>query len=57
VTILTKPRRKTLQSTQLKFYKVVAVPLLTYESENLITNQSEKKETDLAEMRFLRPVA
>jgi hypothetical protein len=39
--------KKTLQSTQLKFCKLVAVPMLTYASEMKI---------DSVEMRFLRPV-
>jgi hypothetical protein len=39
---------KTLQNTQLKFYKVMAVPMLTYTSEN----RSNKKKIESAEMKF-----
>jgi hypothetical protein len=31
-----------LQSTQIKCYKAVAVPMLTYTSENWIINQTDK---------------
>lgn len=44
----------TLQNTQLKYYKVVAVPMLTYADENWTTNRSDKRKTSAA-MRFLRP--
>jgi hypothetical protein len=47
-------RQKTLQSTQLKFYKIMAVPMLTYASENWTINRSDKKKIELAEMKFLR---
>jgi hypothetical protein len=50
-------RQKTLQSTQLKFYKIMAVPMLTYASENWAINRSDKRKTELAEMKFLRSVA
>jgi hypothetical protein len=49
-------RQKTLQSTQLKFCNLMAVPMLTYESENWTINRSDKK-IELAEMKFLRSVA
>jgi hypothetical protein len=49
--------QKTLQSTQLKFYKIMAVPMLTYASENWTINQSDKKKIESAEMKFLRSVA
>jgi hypothetical protein len=48
---------KTLKRTQLKFYKVVAVPMLTHASENGTINRSDKRKTESAEMRILRPVA
>jgi hypothetical protein len=35
----------------------VAVPLLTYASENWTINRSGKRETESPEMRFLHPVA
>jgi Tfp pilus assembly pilus retraction ATPase PilT len=31
-------KQKTLQTTQLKFYKIMAVPMLTYASENWMIN-------------------
>jgi hypothetical protein len=42
---------KTLQGTQLKFYKTVAVPVLTCAFEK------RQGIDETAEMRFLRPVA
>jgi hypothetical protein len=50
-------RQKTLQSTQLKFYKIMAVPMLTYAGKNWTINQSDKKKIASAEMKFLRSVA
>jgi hypothetical protein len=48
---------KTLQTTQLEFYKTVAVPMLTYASENRKINRQDKRRTEHSEMGFLRPVA
>jgi hypothetical protein len=42
---------------QLKFYNIVAVPMLTYASENWTINRSDKKKIESAEMKFLRSVA
>jgi hypothetical protein len=51
-------RQKTLHSAQQKFYKVVAMPMLTYANdENCIINRSDKRKTQSAEMRFLCSVA
>jgi hypothetical protein len=36
--------KKTLQSTQLQFYKVMAVPVLIYASNNWAINGSDKGE-------------
>jgi hypothetical protein len=36
--------QQTLQSTQLEFYNIMAVPMLTYASENWTINRSDKKE-------------
>jgi hypothetical protein len=47
-------RQKTFQSTQLKFCKIMAVPMLTYASENWTINRSDKKKIESAEMMFLR---
>ena len=48
---------KTQLSTQNKFYKVMAVPVLMYGSENWSLNRSDKRKLKAAEMRFLRPTA
>jgi hypothetical protein len=50
-------RQKTLQITQLKFYKIMAVSMLTYASENWTINLSDKKKIESAEIKFLRSVA
>jgi hypothetical protein len=46
-----------LQSTQLKFYKIMAVPMLTYVSKNWTINQSDRKKIESAEMKFLHSIA
>jgi hypothetical protein len=38
-----REEKLTLQSTQLKCYKIMAVPMLTYASENWTINRSDKK--------------
>ena len=48
---------KTQLSTQSKFYKVMAVPVLMGGSENWSLNRSDKREIAAAEMIFLRPMA
>ena len=48
---------KTQLSTHIKFYKVMAVPVLMYGSENWSLNQSDKRKIETAEMRFLKPIA
>ena len=48
---------KTQLSTQIKFYKVMTVPVLMYGIENWSLNRSDKRKIDAAEMRFLRPMA
>lgn len=50
-------KNKTLKSTQLKFYKTMAVPMLTYACENWTLNRSNKRRIEVAEMKFLRSVA
>ena len=47
---------KTQLSTQIKFYKVMAVPVLMYGSENWSLTRSDKRKIEAAEMRFLRPM-
>ena len=46
---------KTQLSTQIKFYKAMAVPSLMYGSENRSLNRFDKRKIEGAEMRFLRP--
>ena len=48
-------KRKTQLSTQIKFDKFMAVPVLMYGSENWSLNRSDKRKIEAAEMRFLRP--
>ena len=48
---------KTQFSTQIKFYRVIAVPILMYGSENWSLNRSDKRKIEAAELRFLRPMA
>ena len=48
---------KTQLSTQIKFYKVMAVPVLVYGSENWSLNRSDNRKIEAAEMRILRPMA
>ena len=48
---------KTQLSTQIKFYKVMAVPVLMYGNENWSLNRSDKRKIEAVEMRFLRPMA
>ena len=48
---------KTQLTTQIKFYKVMAVPVLMYGSENWSLSRSGKRKTEAAEISFLRPMA
>ena len=48
---------KTQLSTQIKFYMVMAVPVLMYGSENWSLKRSDKRKIEAAEMRFLRLMA
>ena len=48
---------KTQLSTQIKFYKVMAVPVLMCGSENWSLKRSDKRKIETAEMRFLGPMA
>ena len=49
-------RNKTRKDTMIRFYKVLAVPLLTYGSENWVLNRTAKRRIETAEMRFLRRI-
>lgn len=48
--------RKTRKETGLKFYKVIATPMLLYGSEMWVTNQKQLCRIQPSEMRFLRSV-
>jgi hypothetical protein len=48
---------KTRKDTQLKFYKVMAAPVLLYGCENWALNRVDRRKTQTAEMKFLRRVA
>ena len=48
---------KTQLSTQIIFYKMMAVPVLMYGSENWSLKRSDKRKIEAAGMRFLRPMA
>ena len=48
---------KTQLSTQIKFYKVMAVPVLMYGSENWSLNRWDKRKIEVAEMRMLKSMA
>jgi hypothetical protein len=43
---------KTINDTQIKFYKVIAAHVLMYGSENWALNTSEIRKTETAGMRF-----
>ena len=47
---------KAQSSTQINFYKVMAVPVLMYGCEKWSQNRSDKRKIEAAEMRFLRPM-
>ena len=55
-TITRTLKGKTQLSAKIKFYKVMAVPVLMYGRENWSINRSEKRNIEAAEMRFLRPI-
>ena len=55
-TISRSLKGKTQLSTQIKFYKVMAVSVLMYGSENWSLNRSDKRVIEAAEIRFLRPM-
>ena len=57
VTIIITLKGKTQLSTQIKFYKVMAVPVLMNGSENWSLNRSDKSKIEAAEVRFLKPMA
>jgi hypothetical protein len=48
---------KTRKDTQLKFYKVMAVPVLLYGCENWALNRVDRRKIETTEMKSLRRVA
>jgi hypothetical protein len=50
-------RHNTLQRAQLKFYKIMAEPMLTYTSKNWTIIRSDKNKIESAEIKFLLSVA
>ena len=56
-TITRTLKGKTQLSAKIKFYKVMAVPVLMYGSENWSLNRSDKRKIEADEMRFSRPTA
>ena len=50
-------KNKTRIDTQIKFYKIMAVPMVMYGSENWALNRSERRRIETNEMKFLRRVA
>jgi hypothetical protein len=50
-------RTKNFAEQQLKFYKIMAVPMMTYASENWTINRWDNNKTESAEIKFLRSVA
>ncbi|KAJ4443169.1 hypothetical protein ANN_04819 [Periplaneta americana] len=49
--------KTTRKGTKLKFYKVVAVPMLMYGAEFWVLNKKEERRIEAAEMKFFRGVA
>jgi hypothetical protein len=48
---------KTRKDTQLKFYKIMEVPVLLYGCENWALNRVDRRKIETAEMKCLRRVA
>jgi len=55
-TFIRKHLKKTRTDKQMKFYKVVARPILLYGSETWVTTTRDMTRLEAAEMRFLRNV-
>ena len=49
-------RNKIRNETKLKFYKVMAVPMLAYGSETWTLNKKQQSKIQASEMKFLRSV-
>lgn len=50
-------KKKAIKYTQIKFYKVIAVPVAVYGSEDQTLNRSERRKIETAEMSFLRHIS
>jgi hypothetical protein len=48
---------KIRKDTQMKFYKVMAVPVLLYGCENWALNRVNRRKIETAEIKFLRLVS
>ena len=49
--------KKTSKLTKIKFYKVMAIPMLLYGSESWTLTKQDKRNIETSEMKFLRSVA
>lgn len=56
-TIVRTLKNKTRRETQLKFYKVMAVPALLYGAETWVLTKKDRLRIQAAEMKFLRAVS
>ena len=56
-TISRTSNEKSQLSIQIKFYKVMTVPVLMYGSEKWSLNRSDKSKIETAENKFLRTMA
>jgi hypothetical protein len=52
-----KIKNKSRKGTQVKFYKVIAAPMLMYGSENWALNRSERRKIEKEKMHFLRAIS
>lgn len=55
--VIKRSLKSTRKETKIKFYKVMAVPMLLYGSEFWILTKKEERRIEAAEMKFLRSVA
>jgi hypothetical protein len=55
-TIRRELNKKTWKERQIKFYKVMAVPTLTYNSETWTLTKKQRQKIETAEIKFLRNV-
>lgn len=55
--VINRSLKNTRKETKMKFYRVMAVPMLLYGSEFWILTKKEERRIEAVEMRFLRSVA